>query len=132
VIGVVTVSVVVGMLLGYFAGRYFDWRVRRYARRTIEERYSGAAHVRQEIETRPEGLWCRSSGIEATIPWGQLARTDDAADAIELWLSPPALIRIPSRAFSSGGERQKMLRAVKTLAPQVRQTSSTHAKDADR
>jgi hypothetical protein len=122
VIGVVTMSVVSGMLLGYFAGRYFDWRVRRYVRRTLDERYSGAAHVRQEIETRPEGLWCRASGIAATIPWGQLARTNDAADAIELWFSPPVVVRLPSRAFSNDDERRKMLQAINTLAAQGQQS----------
>ena len=132
VIGVVTLSVVVGMLLGFLAGRYFDWRVRRYVRRTLEERYAGATHVKLEIETRPEGLWCRSSGIEATLAWAQLARINDTADAIEFWFSPPALIRLPSRVFSSNGERQELRRAVTTRAPQIQQTSSAHVEDADR
>ena len=131
-IGVVTASVVSGMAIAYLAGRYFDWRVARYVRRVLNERHAGAAHVRLEIETRPEGLWCRSSGIEATISWSQLTRTNDAADAVEFWFSSPALFRLPARAFSSDGQRQQMLRAVKTLAPQVRQTSSAHAEDADR
>ena len=131
-VGVVTASVVSGMVVAYLTARYFDWRVARYVRRVLNERHSGAAHVRLEIETRLEGLWCRSNGIEATIPWSQLTRTHDAPDAVEFWFSSPALFRLPSRAFSSDGKRQQMLRAVKTLAPQVQQTSSAHTENADR
>jgi hypothetical protein len=108
-LGVVAFSVLLGVALGYLAGRYFDWRVRRAVRRSIVEYNSGSAPIHQEIELRPDGLWCRSRELEMTLPWVHFLRTTDAAEAIELWFSSPALVRVPSRAFLSAEHRREFL-----------------------
>jgi hypothetical protein len=105
-LGLVAFGAILGVTLGYLAGRYFDRRVSRIVRRTANELYSDPAKLHEEIEIRPEGIWCRSRGMEVTLPWDQLARSTDTAESIEMWFSAPALIRIPSRAFLTPDHRR--------------------------
>jgi hypothetical protein len=115
-LGVIALSVILGAALGNLAGHYFDRRVRRGVRRVVDELYSGAETLHQEIELRPAGLWCRSRGVEMVLPWSRFSRTHDAAEGIELWFSLPALARIPSRAFLSHQHRQEFLAHATMLA----------------
>jgi hypothetical protein len=119
IVAVITVGVAVGVLVAYLYGHYFEWHVRHYTRRLIAETSTGAGALVQEIELRTMGVWCRTGGMEITLPWAQITHVTDAVDAVELWFSLPALVRVPSRAFSSDESRRVFLREVRTLAPQT-------------
>lgn len=115
-LGAIALGVALGTLVGYLAGVNFDWRVKRYVRRTINEHYSAAGKLHHEIEIRPDGLRCLSRGIELTLPWDQFSRRTDAAGAIDLWFSSPALVRIPGRAFPRHEDRLRFLQLAITTA----------------
>jgi len=116
---VVTIGVVLGIAGAYITGWFFDRRVRRYVRSTLDERLSGEPHIKVELEIRPEGAWCRSRGVEMTVPWSQLTRVANPEDGVELWFSTPALVRIPSRVFKKDDERTAIVQRVTALAGRV-------------
>lgn len=116
VVSVTAFGALVGVGLGPLVGRYFDWRVRRGARRMVDELRSGAVTVHQEIALRSDGLWCRSRGVETLLPWSKFSRTNDTAEAVELWFSLPALARVPDRAFRSREHRLEFVDHAAVLA----------------
>lgn len=116
-------AVALGALMHYVFGLYDDRCARRQYRRVAEEMFRGAARVRCEIELRFDSVWARQLGTELTFPWAGSMAITDAADGVELWFHPLALVLARDRAFQSAADRRAFLARARERADAARGAS---------
>ena len=71
----------------------------------------GAARLRYQLEVQPDGLRSRGLGGSTTLPWGEVTHVDRGTEALVVWGTGDAQIRIDTARFQ-GDQRAALERAL--------------------
>ncbi len=92
-----------------------NWRISRWAKQQVEDGENKAMLAPQTLTVDEEGLCETNEFSKQAFKWTTIERIGASTEDIYLYYSSNAAVIIPSSAFESSGEKDKLIAILKDL-----------------